>query len=392
MGAGWCLEHLTQDPLARFADRTDLPLSAQVLVQDLDRQLRAEVTSAYLQLVGVVLAIAVLASCAALAKRFDRGAQRTGAMSGLGIALLGVLALTASLIPPAYAAATCNSSQQLCARAYNDVSYLTSHNAMASSDEGFVSADQDPDVVQQLDNGVRALMLDLHHWTSPEEVSAYLHTLPEASRAALEPLTGSLAPRPGVWLCHIVCQLGARAAVPELRRIRAWMRGHRDAVVTLIIEDHTSESDTRATLEESGLLGLAATPPSGGQTWPTLGSMVRTGKRLVAFTERAAPADGPIRSFYAAAAETPYQARSVAALTCARGRGPQTAPLFLLNSWISTAAPSRAQARKVNASDVPYRRALECQRERDMRPNFLATDFSEIGKPLQAVNQLNGLR
>ncbi len=391
LGAGWVMGHLVQDPLARLADRADLPLSAQVLVQDLDRQLRAEVTSTYLQMVGILLLIVALSACAGLAQRFDRGAQRTGAMSGLGVALVGALALTASLLPPAYAAATCNSSRQLCGRAYNEVSYLTSHNAMASSDQGFVSAQQGLDVVQQLDNGVRALMLDVHYWTSPEAVSTYLDTLPEASRAALQPLTGSLAPRPGVWLCHIVCQLGARSAVPELQRIRDWMGAHRDAVVTLILEDHTSESDTREVLKESGLLDVAATPPRGGQTWPTLGAMVRTGKRLVAFTERAAPAEGSIRNFYDYAAETPFEARSVAALTCAPGRGPQTAPLFLLNNWISTAAPSRALASTVNTSDVLYRRALACQRERGMRPNFVAIDFSEIGKPLAAVNRLNGL-
>lgn len=51
--------------------------------------------------------------------------------------------------------------------------------------------------------------------------------------------------------------------------------------------------------------------------------MVRTGRRLVAFTERAAPADGPIRNFYAYAAETPYEARSVSALTCTKGSGLQ---------------------------------------------------------------------
>ena len=392
VGAGWCVGNFAPDPLAQLADRADLPLAAQVLVQDLDRQLRTDVTHTYVRLVGVVLAIAVLAASAGLAQRFHRGAQRTGAMSGLGIALMGVLGLTASSLPPAYATATCNSSRELCDRAYNQVSFLTSHNAMSSSDEGFVSAYQDPDVVQQLDNGVRALMLDLHYWTSPEKVNEYLATLPEASRAALKPLTGSLAPRPGVWLCHAVCQFGARSAVPELRRILGWMQAHRDAVVTLIIEDHTSESDTRAALKESGLLDLAATPPRGGQPWATLGGMVRTGRRLVVFTERAAPVDGPIRSFYAYAAETPYEARSVSALTCDRGRGPQTAPLFLLNNWISTAAPSRAQASRVNASEVLYRRALQCQRERGMRPNFVATDFSEIGRPLAAVNRLNSVR
>jgi hypothetical protein len=39
-----------------------------------------------------------------------------------------------------------------------------------------------------------------------------------------------------------------------------------------------------------------------------------------------------VRNFYGVAAETPYQAATVKALTCAQGRGPISAPLFLVNN------------------------------------------------------------
>ena len=201
---------------------------------------------------------------------------------------------------------------------------------MASSTRAFLNANQDPDLTGQLDNGVRGLMLDLHPWTTRAAIAGLRRRARPRHAPALSPLLKPLAPRPGVWLCHVVCQLGADSAVTQLRSVGTWMRAHRDAVVTLILEDHVSEQQVRDTIAEAGLLSLVATPPRGAQPWPTLGAMVRSNHRLVVFTERAAPTAGWVRNLYDYAAETPYEAASPADLCCRPGRR----------------APSRAVARK----------------------------------------------
>ena len=75
--------------------------------------------------------------------------------------------------------------------------------------------------------------------------------------------------------------------------------------------------------------------------------------------------------------ETPFSFRSPEALigtenlaaTCEENRGPDTAPLLLLNHWVSTdPTPLPSHAAQVNAYEPLLRRARECERIRDQSP------------------------
>jgi hypothetical protein len=76
-------------------------------------------------------------------------------------------------------------------------------------------------------------------------------------------------------------------------------------------------------------------------------------------------------------------------MSCDPGRGPEGAPLFLINHWVSRVAPDRRTAAVVNAHDFIVDRALRCQRERGQLPNFVAVDFSGVGDTIAAVDTLN---
>ena len=58
--------------------------------------------------------------------------------------------------------AQCNGFQALCGLRYNQVSYLTAHNAFNAGDEGFSLPNQNQGLTGQLNGGVRALMLDVY--------------------------------------------------------------------------------------------------------------------------------------------------------------------------------------------------------------------------------------
>ena len=53
-------------------------------------------------------------------------------------------------------------AKKLRAKRYDEVAYATTHNAMSNSDEGWLFPNQTHSLTRQLDDGIRAFMLDVH--------------------------------------------------------------------------------------------------------------------------------------------------------------------------------------------------------------------------------------
>jgi hypothetical protein len=136
-----------------------------------------------------------------------------------------------------------------------------------------------------------------------------------------------------------------------------------------------------------------------GDPLPTLGDMIDADRRLVLLAENHAGAAPWYRLAYdRLVEETPYTFPKVAELTtpsllpasCRPNRGPEEAPLFLVNHWISTdPVPKPADASKVNAYAPLLRRARECERIRGHLPNLLAVNFYRRGDLFRVVDALN---
>ncbi len=387
---GWVTLAIAVDPLRDLADGGPLNADSRQLVVDIDNQLRRGVTHAYLELAAIV-AVAALVLLVAARVTDKRPARSPRIVLGTSAGLILAGTLVVAVAPPSAKPLACNGSARLCDRTYDQATYLTSHNAMSSSDRGFLAAGQDPDITGQLDNGVRALMLDLHYWTTPAEAEPILASLDAPTRAVLAPLVRNVESHPGVWLCHELCQIGADPAKEQLAAVGKWLSSHPDEVVTLILEDDVSAADVQATITAAGLDHLLATPPAPGKPWPTLQQMIHDGHRLAVFTQRANPTTGPIRNFYDYAAETPFEADRVSALSCEPGRGAASAPLFLVNNWVTSTLPSRSAALAVNDERFLLDRVRRCQRERGLHATFVAVDFAQVGQPLQVVDELNAV-
>jgi hypothetical protein len=129
--------------------------------------------------------------------------------------------------------------------------------------------------------------------------------------------------------------------------------------------------------------------------------MIDDGQRLVLLAEEHAGAAPWYRPAYEAITqETPYTFHSAAELTrpstlartCRPNRGVDSAPLFLLNHWVSTdPVPRPTDASSVNARAALLRRARECERIRDRLPNLVAVNFYRRGDVFEVVDELNGL-
>ena len=80
-------------------------------------------------------------------------------------------------------------------------------------------------------------------------------------------------------------------------------------------------------------------------------------------------------------------------VSCDPNRGPEGAPVFLMNHWITTdPLPKPSDASKVNAYEPLLARARECRRIRDHLPNLVAVNFYLRGELFRVVDELNGIR
>ncbi|MFE3431465.1 PI-PLC domain-containing protein [Streptomyces sp. NPDC059171] len=385
-----------------FATPSSWAPSVASLVDDLQRNAvsQAVATGLGAALAALVGGVLLTAAGWALLVRPDRmptptpTAVRTTAAGVACAALAGVL-----IVPPVFgpsAPRQCLGSSRLCDLRYDEVAYLTSHNAMSTTADRFIGPLQDPDITTQLNTGVRALQLDTYRWESPQEITARLDSpefTPEQRRLIAGAVDKANPPREGLWLCHSVCRAGAVELVPALEDIGDWLRAHPTEIVTLIVQDDIGPEETEQAFGEAGLDDLLHTPDADPDApWPTLAEMIDSGRRLVVFAEKA---DGPApwyRNFYRYGMETPFAFRSPAEMTCVPNRGGTGKRLFLLNHFITNAGGSRLDAGRVNAREWVLERARACEAERGSPVTFIAVDYSTIGDALGAVDELNSRR
>ncbi len=290
----------------------------------------------------------------------------------------------------------CNGHPQLCNRRYNDVTFAGSHNAMASADRQYISAMQDVTITDQLEQGVRGLLIDAHYWETPDVTTAFLTSVPKETADALRPLLEGANPvKPGAWWCHALCRLGAEKLSDGFKEVKDFVASNPDEVITLVIEDYVSRADIAAGVKASGLDHYVFTPPDDPNfMWPTLGQMIDRHQQVVIFSEKNTQLTAPnyYRQFYRYGEETPYDHPGPSDMSCAANRGGTGKSLLLMNHWITRATGSREDAGIVNERKFIVDRARRCERERGLRVNIVAVDFTTIGDVFGAVDELNGFK
>jgi hypothetical protein len=313
----------------------------------------------------------------------------------------------------------CNGSESLCDKRLDQVVLPAAHNSMSVPLPGWFSAEQDQAIATQLDDGIRGLLLDTHYATKLPNgkyrtefggseglrEAVKQSDLSDASVQAALRLRDRLGFRGrgkrGMYLCHTFCELGATALEPVLDDLHAFLVTHPSEVVVIVNQDYVTPADFTRAVRDAGLERLTYTPVPGSEL-PSLREMVDADHRLLLLAENQAGA----RPYYQLAyerlvEETPYTFPTVSLLesssalpaSCVPNRGPQHAPLFLVNHWVSTdPVPRPADAAKVNAYEPLLRRAQECARIRDHVPNLLAVNFYRQGDLFRVVDTLNGVQ
>ncbi|KAI4968795.1 hypothetical protein ZWY2020_046125 [Hordeum vulgare] len=163
---------------------------------------------------------------------------------------------------------------------FNKYAYLTTHNSFAivgePSHTGIprISFDNQEDTVtDQLNNGVRALMLDTYDF------------------------------KRGVWLCHSSggkCNdfTAFEPALDTFKEIRAFLSANPSEIVTLILEDYVrAPNGLTNVFKASGLQKYwfpVSKMPKNGHEWPLVSDMVRSNQRLLVFTSARSKQSAPL--------------------------------------------------------------------------------------------------
>ena len=267
---------------------------------------------------------------------------------------------------PAYGM-VCNGSTDLCDRGYEEVSYPTTHNAFnyVWGPDQFWFANQRWPVTTQLEDGVRALMLDVH------------------------PYNGFDASHEGeTWVCHSFCWLGGEPLVDVLFEITDFMNSHPNEVITIIFEAYSDWEEIYLAFMEADLLDRTWAQ-SPGEAWPTLGEMINQNKQLVVFTDHQGGAVDWYMPVWDHAVETHYSAQHPGDLSCEFNRGNPDNDLFILNHFLTYPLARRTLALQVNRNPFFEERALTCEQETGKLPNFVTVDFYDIGDLFSVVRTLN---
>ena len=387
----------------------------------------AVIAGAWLVYVAIIEILAVLAPVQPA--RGGEGPRRRFSPIRLGVAGAAVAAIIVAVLivgggersearsgPPE----ACNGYPELCRKRIDQVTFPATHNSMsAASEAGWFLPNQRYGIERQLDDGIRALLIDTHYGVrrgsgrgfgevitdldkENKTRSEVVAELGEATVERAEELVGQLAfggapggtPKP--YLCHVLCELGATPLDDALAQIKSWMDVHPDEFLVLFIEDYVSPEETALAFAESGLLEYAWAP-SADRVWPTLGSLIARDKRLLVMAEN--DSGGGRYPWYVQGfdlvQETPYTFDDVAQITgrrsCRPNRGRPDNPLFQINNWIETIPRNPKLQGRINSRSTLLERARLCARVRGLEPNIIAVDYYNEGDVLGVANILNGI-
>ncbi|ORY58506.1 PLC-like phosphodiesterase [Pseudomassariella vexata] len=280
--------------------------------------------------------------------------------------LVGVLARGA-------AAATCNGHAALCDRRYSNITFIGSHDS-AFVGTGLADNQLEP-IDRQLASGIRFLQIQTHD-----------------SNGTIE-------------LCHTLCLLeDAGTLSGYLGTVKTFLDSNPEEVITLLLTnpDKKTGIEFNEVFQGAGVDVYAFVPPGNLtlDTWPTLGEMVGSGKRLVVFMDYLADKSVPyiLDEFNSFMFETPFDTTDPVFPQCNIDRPSGASPagrMSLVNHFLDTNTsglliPDRSAAETTNSAASIMAQVNICTGLYNRNPNFILLDWISIGDAITVQDQLNG--
>ncbi|CAL1694011.1 unnamed protein product [Somion occarium] len=266
-------------------------------------------------------------------------------------------------------AAVCNGHAELCDRSYGNVTFVGAHNSYAVGINN-LATNQDYDITQQLQDGVRMLQMQAHNQNGV------------------------------IQLCHTACGLYNGGTLEDfLGKVKTFMDANPNEVVSLLVvnSDNLPPSQYDDVFRAAGVDTLSYAPATATLTqgeWPTLGSMIDSGKRLVTFLSTTADFNSVpyLIDEFTNVWETAFDVTDPASFDCTvnRTKGDSETQLYLINHFLDQLiggfpglpAPFKEQANVTNSASGPGslgEQVNTCVNDHGRNPNFLLVDFYEFG-------------
>ena len=261
------------------------------------------------------------------------------------------------------ALAQCNGYAATCNKRYDQVSFLTTHNAFNSAENNFFMPNQNYGVTRQLEDGVRALMLDVYDSSGT------------------------------VLVYHGFPVLGRQLLVDILVEVKDFLDQHTNEVVTIIFESYVSSNAIENTFQQTGLSSRLFTKQEHND-WPTLQEMISADKRLVVFSDinDAGPGQDWYHYVWKYCVETHFSVHDTAQFTNDFNRGDSVNDLFIFNHFVTTSPfglGSPTLSAQANLFSFLSSRILENYLAKNKFPNFITLDFYDIGDGKKVVDWVN---
>ncbi|KAK1300427.1 PI-PLC X domain-containing protein [Acorus calamus] len=266
---------------------------------------------------------------------------------------------------------------------FNRYSWLTTHNSFAQMGlKSFTGVprvtfdNQQDSVTDQLNNGVRGLMLDMYDFEND------------------------------IWLCHSFggnCYnfTAFQPAINLLKEIQSFLQSNPSEIITIFIEDYVSSpKGLTKVFNAAGLMKYwfpVTRMPKKGEDWPLLSDMISQNQRLLVFTSKPAKeASEGIAYNWRYVLENQYGDGGMKAGSCPnRAESPamndRTRSLVLVNHFPSN--PDLAIACRDNSASLLAMLSTCKVASGNRWPNFITIDFykrSDGGGAAEAADVANG--
>ncbi|KAG1875526.1 PLC-like phosphodiesterase [Suillus subalutaceus] len=243
-------------------------------------------------------------------------------------------------------ATICNGSPDLCTRNFGNVTFVGAHDSYAVGTNN---------VTQQLNDGIRMLQMQAHN------------------------LSGVIE------LCHTSCSLFDGGSLQTyLTTVKAWLDANPNEVLSLLIvnSDTFPPSSYDTVFKAVGLDTI---------DWPTLGSLIDSGTRLITFMDSNANFSSVpyIIDEFTNIWETAYDVTTSFDCNVNRSNAntPTATSMYLINHYLDTLilgqpAPDPSQANQTNAVTGTNSLGEQfelCVGQQGRNPNFMLVDFYEYG-------------
>ncbi|PPQ67148.1 hypothetical protein CVT25_005749 [Psilocybe cyanescens] len=276
-------------------------------------------------------------------------------------------------------ATVCNGHSELCSRSFGNITFVGAHDSYAIGVNN-LAANQDQSITQQLNDGIRMLQMQAHNQAGV------------------------------IRLCHTSCSLFDGGTLQDfLTTVKQWMDSNPNEVLSLLIVniDNLPAASYDPVFKAAGLDTLSYAPPTltmPATGWPTLGSLIDSGKRLLTFLDNAADLNSVpyLLDEFTNIWETAFNVVDPT-FDCNvnRTKGDPTTQMFLINHFLDKMllgqpVPDIDKANQTNAATGVGSLGVHvntCVADHGRPPNFLLVDFYEYGggSVFQVAADINGV-